>query len=200
MQELDLEVAGEFLLMAATLMQIKVRMLLPKTEEEEEGLEEDPREELMRRLLEYKRFKEVAESLEVIEERERRKFPRSHTEWIKEYRVTEETSNEELLKDVSLFDLVTAFKQVLDSMPRITAHDVTLPDVSVEDQVEFLMNKLEEHDKISFYEMIGELKERLTIIVTFMAMLELVRKSMIRFQQASLYGDIWIMKRRASIE
>lgn len=193
MKELDLEVAGEFILMAATLIQIKVRMLLPRSEEEGEE-EEDPRAELVQRLLEYKRFKEVAESLIEIETHQRRLFPRSFFGWVKKYQGKEKISNTEFLKDVALFDLLSAFKTVMDNMPKITAHEVRTIGVTIEDQITFILDWIKEKERIGFREIMDQMKERVIIIVTFMAILELIRTHQIRIQQASIFGEIWILR------
>ena len=193
MKELDLEVAGEFILMAATLIQIKVRMLLPRSEEEGEE-EEDPRAELVQRLLEYKRFKEVAESLIEIETHQRRLFPRSFFGWVKKYQGKEKISNTEFLKDVALFDLLSAFKTVMDNMPKVTAHEVHTIGVTIEDQITFILDWIKEKERIGFREIMDQMKERVIIIVTFMAILELIRTHQIRIQQASIFGEIWILR------
>ena len=119
MRELDLEVAGEFILMAATLIQIKVRMLLPEPEDGAEDEEEDPRAELVRRLVEYKCFKEVSESMESLETHQRRLFSRAYFNWEKQYKKTEV-----VLREVSLFDLMHAFKVAMENIPSVTAHEV----------------------------------------------------------------------------
>lgn len=194
MKELDLEVAGEFILMAATLIQIKVRMLLPRSEGEGEE-EEDPRTELVQRLLEYKRFKEVAESLIEIETHQRRLFPRSFFGWVKKYQGKEKISNTEFLKDVALFDLLSAFKTVIDNMPKVTAHEVQAIGVTIEDQITFILDWIKEKDRIGFREIMDQMKERVIIIVTFMAILELIRTHQIRIQQASIFGEIWILRK-----
>lgn len=189
MRELDLELAGEFILMAATLIQIKVRMLLPKHEDDMEEEAEDPRAELVRQLLEYKRFKEVAEELETMEVRRRDLFPRTYFDWEKKYKKTEV-----VLKEISLFDLLSAFKQVLDNMPVETSHEVGAVGVTVEEQIAFLEEQLRTKDRIAFSDLMGRLKERVTVIVTFMAILELIRLHRIRVQQASIYSEIYIAK------
>ena len=190
MKELDLEVAGEFILMAATLIQIKVRMLLPRSplEEDEEG--EDPRTELVRQLLEYKRYKEVAESFSDLEERQSRHFPRSYFEWQKPYR-----EKEIVLKDMSMFDLLAAFKSVLDNMPKKTYHEVEAIGVTIEERMDFLLKSLEGKDHVVFSELMSQLKERIVVIVTFMAILEMVRSRRIAVKQAEAFGEIWITNR-----
>ncbi len=189
MQELNLEVAGEFILMAATLIRIKVRMLLPQSVDEEE-IEEDPRAELVRQLLEYKRYKEVTESLTEMEDHQRRLYPRSYFEYAK----TKE-EKEIILQDVSLFDLLSAFKIAMDNIPVETAHEVGLVGVTIEEQIDFVIQKLTEKERFSFHDLFVQLKERILIVVTFMAILELIRTHRIVVQQAGVFGEIWISKR-----
>jgi len=192
MKELDLEVAGEFILMAATLIQIKVKMLLPRNPEEAEDEEADPRAELVRQLLEYKRFKEVAESLTEIEDRQRRFFPRAFFDWQKKFR-KEET--EVILKEVSLFDLLTAFKTVIDNIPQDLYHQVGEIGVTIEDQMIFLEKEIQTHARLSFMELMKTLKHRLTVVVTFMAILEMIRRHQIQVQQSETFSEIWILRR-----
>lgn len=192
MRELDLEVAGEFILMAATLIQIKVRMLLPRHDMEEEESEEDPRTELVRQLLEYKRYKEVAEIFMDIESLQRRFFPRACFDWEREITKSEIVEEDEILKDISLFDLLTAFKKVLDNMPKITSHNMSMPSVGIEDQIGFLLKAMSKKKRIAFSELLGQLKDRIVIMVTFIALLEMIRTHKIRIHQASVFGEIWI--------
>jgi segregation and condensation protein A len=194
MRELDLEVAGEFILMAATLIRIKVRMLLPRTPEEEEEAEEDPRAELVRQLIEYKRFKEVAETFSEFEEKQRRMFPRVYFDWTKKYS-KQESVDDEFLKDVTMFDLLSAFKTVIENMPKVTTHEVGTISVTIDDQIDFIMKRIEEKERVGFTEVMNMLKTRVIIIVTFMAILELLRTHRIRIQQASVFSEIWISRR-----
>jgi segregation and condensation protein A len=191
MRELDLEVAGEFILMAATLIQIKVKMLLPRHEDVEEEEEEDPRADLVRRLLEYNRFKEVAETIGEMESRQRRLFPRTCFMHEREMARGEE-KEEPLIQNVTLFDLLTAFKYVLDNMPRVTSHQISLPTVTIEEQIEFVLNALREKKRISFSALMAHQMDRVVVVVTFMALLELIRTHRIRLQQAVVFGEIWI--------
>lgn len=193
MKELDLEVAGEFILMAATLIQIKVKMLLPQPElEGAEDEDADPRAELVRQLLEYKRFKEVAERLTEIEDRQRRLFPRTDFNWQKEYHSTEK---ELVMKDLSVFDLLSTFKIVLDNMPKDVVHNAGEVGVTVEDQVEYILEQCQVQEQLRFGDIMAGLKTRVAVVVTFIAILELVRTHQIVAKQGSIYGDIWIMRR-----
>lgn len=190
MQELDLEVAGEFILMAATLIRIKVRMLLPRDPDVEEEDDEDPRTELVRQILEYKRFKEVAESLNDFEERQRRKFPRTYFDWEKKYE-----NKKIIMKEVSMFDLLTAFKSVLDNMPRIDSHSVGAIGPTLEEQIDYLINVMKKKERVAFSDLMKELTDRISVVVTFIALLELIRTHRILIQQAGVFGEIWIMRR-----
>jgi len=192
MKELDLEVAGEFILMAATLIQIKVRMLLPRPEFEGEEDEEDPRAQLVRQLLEYKRFKEVAETLTGIEDRQRRLFPRTDFSWQKRYH---STKRELIMKDVGMFDLMAAFKKALDEMPKQGVHEVASVGVTIEEQIEMILQRIQEEEKLRFDLLMQQYQERIMVIVTFMAILELIRTHQIVVKQASVFGEIWIMRR-----
>jgi segregation and condensation protein A len=190
MKDLDLEVAGEFILMAATLIQIKVRMLLPRSPLSEEEEPEDPRTELVRQLLEYKRYKEVAESLTDLEERQSRHFARKYFEWEKPYK-----EKEVVLKDMSMFDLLAAFKAVLDNMPKKLVHEVQMIPVTLEEQMEFLVKSLEGKDHVVFADLMKQLEDRIVVIVTFMAILEMVRTRRIFIRQSDVFGEIWISNR-----
>ena len=181
--------------MAATLIQIKVRMLLPRPVDEEGEEEEDPRAELVRQILEYKRFKDVAESLLDMEAQQRRLFPRSFFGWAKKYHEKKDVTGEELLKDVTLFDLLSAFKLALDNMPKVTTHDVGSVGVTIEDQIEYILKRLRDKERLGFQDIMNHFKERIMIVVTFMAILELIRTHRIRIQQASVFGEIWISRR-----
>jgi segregation and condensation protein A len=194
MQELDLEVAGEFILMAATLIRIKAKMLLPRDTTDEDEEEEDPRAELVRQLLEYKRFKEVSESFMEIENHQRRIFPRIYFNWMKKYEEKDD-EHDEFLKDVTLFDLLTAFKSVLDNMPKESMHEVGEVGVTIEEQISMLLNTVQKKERVVFSELMKDLKGRVAVVVTFIAILELIRTHQIMVQQTSLFSEIYICRR-----
>ena len=186
MKILDLEVAGEFIEMVAILMNIKARMLLPRPEGIGDEDVEDPRTELVQRLLEYKQYKDAAEELHIFEEEQRLKFGRGIQ--AERPRVTE--SDEEYLQDVSLFDLLLAFKRALDNMPKITYHEVRRIDVTIEQQTEYLLTQLKLGVTKLFSELVSEFTEKIYIIVTFMAILDLIKTGRIIVRQADLFDDI----------
>jgi segregation and condensation protein A len=184
-QELNLEQAGDFLLMAATLMKIKSQMLLPRQEgEEEEG---DPREELVRRLLEYQQYKEAAGWLGEQEAACRDIFYRGAFQdplW----GVQRESDG---LRQVALFDLMAAFKQALESALRVTYHRIEEVEVSVEERIAFVAETLEKRGQVLFFDLVSG-TPRLVIVATFLAILELLKQGRILIRQTQPYEEIWL--------
>jgi segregation and condensation protein A len=191
MQMLDLEMAGDFIVTAATLMQIKVRMLLPKADAEQE--EEDPRAELVRRLLEYKKYKELAETFSGYE-REQRDIHYRHFFQADE-RIAEQVDlTETLLRNVSLFDLLAAFKRALNNAPRtVTQHTIVKIPVTVEEQCEYLLAVLSGTMQSSFVELCAGM-DKIRIVVAFLALLELIRSRQIGMRQHECFDEILIFK------
>ncbi|MCK4755051.1 MAG: segregation/condensation protein A, partial [Calditrichia bacterium] len=189
MKILDLEVAGEFIEMVASLMNIKARMLLPKPVFGDEDDVEDPRTELVQRLLEYKKFKEAASEMSEFEEHRRKMYSRKFF-----LRPEDEkpSSTEEYLQNVTLFDLLLAFKKALDNMPKVTYHEVKKIEVTIEEQTEYILNLLDAQPNILFSEFIEKLKDRIVIIVTFLALLDLIKLRKIIVRQSRVFDDIKI--------
>jgi segregation and condensation protein A len=189
-KELNLEQAGDFLLMAATLMKVKSRMLLPSDEDEDEEFE-DPREELVRRLLEYQQFKEVASWLEDEQEAHRDVFYRgSAVDWS----AVDDAPDNGPERTVGLFDLLAAFKQALAAAPKVDFHEVSPVEVTTEDRAAFICSVLDERGRASFREIAGGLP-RIVLVVTFVALLELVKAGKAIARQADPEGEIWIYAR-----
>ena len=188
MQELDLDGAGEFIVMAATLMQIKVRMLLPQPEGVE--AEEDPRAELVRRLIEYKRFKEMSEEISAMEDDQRkvqyRKFFHADP------RVQDAEDSEESLKDISLFNLIVAFKRAMDHMPTKAVHEVALHNVSVDEQISFTLDYLRLHKETTLLNLVSHMTDKVRVIVTIIALLEMAKNKVIALSPADGQDDIRI--------
>ncbi len=185
MRELDLEIASEFLLMAATLMEIKSRMLLP-TQTVEEEQEEDPRFELIEQILEYKKYKEFAGHLEEKAVSESKFFQRSFRE---------ETDGEtgEPLIDVSLFELLQAFKRVLEYAAEESFSEITLEEVSIEEKMEEIRTRLREKQNMLLDEIFeGGVKTKAILISTFLALLELIRLKELAARQTQIFGEIRI--------
>jgi segregation and condensation protein A len=186
METLNLDVAGEFLVMAATLVHIKSRMLLPTGDDDAEDDEEgnDPREELVRRLLEYQRFKDAAEQLGRREILTRDVFIRS-TKPSEEVPVPS-------LRELSVFELLTAFRRVLERLPKDNVHEVTLEKITVREKMTMLLDRLRASSQVLFESLFSDIKTRMEVVVTFLAMLELVKVRAIRIFQDELNGPIMI--------
>jgi len=199
MKELNLDIAGEFLLMAATLIHIKSRMLLPV--EEVSGEEpEDPRFELVQRLIEYQAFKEASLGLREREEEWSRIFPRKGRYGTKEKKDDGLSEGEESLEgegeldlfDLSLFDLLGAFKNLLDKAPPEVSN-ITRETLTVKDRISFIVERLEKQDAIQFEELFQDKRTRTYLIVTFVALLEVLRLGLARAYQERDFGAIWII-------
>lgn len=193
MQRLDLELAGEFIVMAATLMQIKARMLLPKLPTEE-GLEDelDPRAELTKRLLEYKQFKETAIEMGEMELEQRRRFYRQLFKHDNRQKIKEEDEN--VLQDVTIFHLIKAFQKALVNIPKKVTHNVRRIPYSIEDQGVYLMNNFKDRSEYSFVEVMQSAEEKIQIVVTFIALLELIRSGRVRIEMEQAFNHIRIIK------
>jgi segregation and condensation protein A len=190
MKSLNLDVAGEFLLMAATLLHIKSKMLLPPGEEEqgeEEKEEEDPRAELVRRLLEYQRFKEAALDLSKGSLLDREVFARK---FFAENFLEE--SEEVLSGEVTLFELLEAMKKVLQEISPEDFQEISLDHMTIKEKIHKIMEQLWERDSLTFGELFTPATQRGEIIVTFLALLELLRLRMIKVFQMESFGTIRI--------
>jgi segregation and condensation protein A len=185
MQNLNLDMAGEFLVMAATLIHIKSRMLLPPTEESEEEEDgADPHEELVRRLLEYQRFKDAAAQLEQREVLTRDVFVRSAA--------PAEEAPFPGFREVSVFELLSALRRVLERLPKDNVHEVTLDKITVREKMTLLLDILRAQGEVLFEALFSEAQSRMDVVVTFLAMLELVKVRAIRIFQEELDGPITI--------
>jgi len=190
MQELNLDVVGEFLVMAATLIHIKSRMLLPRPDPTQEDPEEDPREALVRRLLEHQRFKAAAE---LLHERE---IQRS-AQWARpDQRVTDlvgEAPEPEI--EVDLFSLMAAFRQVLDRVRQRPMVPLPVEQIPIETRIEQLLARLSETDACGFEDLFADVNSRGGMIVTFLALLEMIRLKLVRVFQSGAFGPIRVYKR-----
>jgi segregation and condensation protein A len=184
MKVLNLDVAGEYLLMASTLLHIKSKMLLPKSSEGEEEEEEDPRAELIRRLLEYQKYKQAAGELEKRPMLDRDVFIRLIPS------ETEEAPEEERI-EVNLFGLLEAFRQVLERVKLESVHEVILEPLSVEDKIEEILELLErENRSMAFHRLFPEQASRRVVVITLLAILELVKMKRIRIFQLAPFETI----------
>lgn len=186
MKELNLDGAGEYLLMASTLIHIKSKMLLPTSPEEEEEGGEDPRAELVRRLLEYQTYKEAATELERRPLLDRDVFIRTVP------LETEEPEQEEKI-DVNLFELLEAFRRVLERAKPEIFHEVMLEQITVEERIQDILSLLQrENRSVAFYRLFPEQASRKVIVVTLLAILELVKMKLVRVFQMAPFETIRI--------
>jgi segregation and condensation protein A len=190
MKDLNLTVAGEFLVMAATLLQIKSKMLLPveeTAEDDEDG--PDPREELVRRLLEYKAFKEAARQLDSQERMWRDIYSRPAMS-----SDAEATSDETILDNIGLFDLVDALQGILNRNPGKKLLEIIPDNLTVRDRMNVILEALEGQESVGFEALFEASCHRLVIIVTFLALLELIRLRTVRVYQAENFGPILVSR------
>jgi len=170
MEEVDLDGVGDFIYMAAVLINIKARLLLPTQEVDEEGEPIDPRAELVERLLEYVRFKEASENLEERYSERSNQFTRGAASSA----ISSLTQPDEELVDATVFDLISALRKVLTDAPDEPFHQVEVEEFTIEDQQEFLRTVLQVGEKLSFVE-IATGRTKSFIIATFLAVLEMAR-------------------------
>jgi len=181
---LNLDSIGDFLVMAATLMQIKSKMLLPPSQEEEERDEKDPREELVKRLIEYKKFKEAAKNLSGREEYFSELFEREGG--------SEEFGKEEVLLEVSVFDLISAFRSIIGKVEEKEFHEVTLQKMTINDKISYIMERLNSKTDLTLQDLFLEMNNKIEMIITFVALLELIRLRLIKVVQRSPFATIEI--------
>ena len=195
MQELNLDVAGEFLVMAATLIHIKSRMLLPRPDPTQEDPEEDPREVLMRRLLEHQKFKAAAE---LLHERETLRS----AQWTRPDGPIAEIAGEppEPEIEVDLFSLISAFRNVVErakSRPKVYLPSEQIP---IEDRIEQLLSRLSETEACGFEDLFEDVQSRAGLVVTFLALLEMIRLKLVRVFQSGTFGPIRVYKRPRPVD
>lgn len=188
---LDLEVAGDFILMASTLMHIKVRMLLPR-ELNEKGEEIDPRDELVKALLEYKQYKEMAEELSLLESEQRKinfrgNFSADEKEAPAEYEI--------LLKNITIYDLTKAFKKILDGIKEPPVHNINKVNVTIDQQMQYIYDKLNQFGELHFLSLVEGMREKIRVVVTFIALLEMTKMGRIAIKESLLFNDFVIIKK-----
>ncbi len=197
MQLLDLNIAGEFLVMAATLMQIKSKMLLPASELALEEEETDPRAELVKRLLEYEKFKQIAENLREREISQQDVFKRPRTDSLKEFK--EQGSKDDTYFEASIFDLINAFSQALKDVPREVFYEVIKDQFTVEQKVHDILHLLLVETEVKLSSLFSQTKSKLEIIVVFLAILELAKMKEIIARQNAAFEDITILRNKENI-
>lgn len=196
MEHLNVEVASEFILVAATLMRIKSKMLLPRPQLDEKGNEIDPREELVKHLLEYKKYKSVVETFHKMEETELMKEKRGNI--IRELKSLAEVTNVEAeLQDVTIFKLMTVFEKVLkrfEAARNKPVHQVVQFPYTIDNQKKYLRDELDKKQRLSFVELVEAFPTRIGLIFNFLAMLEMLAVQQIGIQIGEGYNNFWITK------
>ena len=182
MKELELELAGEYLLMAAMLAEIKSRLLLPIFEEIED--EEDPRAELVRRLLEYERYRKVSEEINELDRVERDIYPSSVE--------TGQFEQPLVLPDIQLKELVISFQEVLKKAEMFSTLHFTKEPLSVKERMIKILEKIENEDFVRFEDLFDLKEQKIGLVVTFLAILELMKELLIEIVQAEEFGTIHV--------
>jgi segregation and condensation protein A len=182
---LNLDLAGEFLILAATLIHIKSRLLLPVEEDPSAEEEEDPRAELVRQLLDYQAFKEAALQLDSRPVLERDVFTRSCPA-----AEPDDPPPPGVFVEMDVFDLVKAFQQIMARLDKTERIEIDAEEMSLADRINEIMDRLMEHKHLTFTDLIGERTDRRWVLYTFLALLELMKLRMIRAYQSESYGVI----------
>jgi segregation and condensation protein A len=190
MQILDLNVAGEFLVMAATLIQIKSKMLLPAPAEEQPQEEEDPRSELIKQLLEYERFKQIAQELRQKETDQQDIFKRPR---LLERDIPEGPPSSQYFES-SIFDLISAFSRAVHDTSKDLFYSVIKDEFTVEEKIHDILHDLLLRPSIRLSELFERAGQKVEIIVTFLAVLELVRMKEIICRQKEAFGSIEVIR------
>ena len=194
LEKLNIEVASEFILVAAKLMRIKAKMLLPRPQIDEEGNEIDPREELVRHLLEYKKYKSILSELASMEADMLVKEKRGNV--LKELKKLSETVNvESELQDVDLYKLLKVYQKVLKRFELESekpTHQIVQYPYTIEQQKDFIIDKVREKSKLSFTQIIEYNHEKIAVIYNFLAILELLQLQKITLRIGEGYNNFWI--------
>lgn len=197
MKEFDLEIAGEFLVMAATLLYIKSKMLLPVEEENEEDDGMDPRTELVQKLLEYQAFRQAAKKLGFLEDERGRVFTRQIADYYLSHLSPEDVTIDTF--SANLYDLLQAFHSVLSGISKESFHEVFEEIVSIEERINEIKTLLSNRPSVSFRELFSGKITKNLVIATFLATLEIVRSQFARVEQREHYADFLIIKNQAAV-
>jgi segregation and condensation protein A len=196
LEKLNIEVASEFILVAATLMRIKSKLLLPRPQVDEQGNEIDPREELVRHLMEYKKYKSVVDQFHKMEENELLKEKRGNI--MKELRQLAESSNVEAeLQDVDLFKLLTVFEKVLkryEEEKNKPVHQVVQYPYTVEGQKDYILGEITKRDRVPFTELFENSRTRIALIFNFLAILEMAALQQLTIVFGEGFNNFWVSR------
>ena len=190
-EKLHLHIAGDFIVMASSLMRIKARMLLPRAEIDEQGAIIDPRTELVNQLVEYKRFKDASDMLKNLSNERGSKFSRQ-VEPLLSKDVNE--IEKDMVLNISLYDLARTFKIAMDSKPVVSSLEMQKEPIKLEQQKEFIYKYFDGDGRLRFSNILDKLKSRMEVVVTFLAILDLVREGLCIVTQDKIFGDLELQK------
>jgi segregation and condensation protein A len=196
MKLLDLDIVGDFLVMAATLMHIKSKMLLPPDPDTVEEQEEDPRDELARRLFEYKKFKEIAEALHGKELFRKDLFARNIDQ---EEMDLLRSDSREVYHDANLFDLITALSEAMNKIPEEVIHEVIREEFTVDQKIHDILHLLLDESSVTLTALFAKAKVKQEAIVIFLAILELIRLKEIKIVQKKMFGEIEVLRNKENM-
>ena len=194
-KKIHLHVAGDFIVMASTLMRIKAKLLLPRPELDDEGEIIDPRTELIQQLVEYKRFKNAAELLGNLSSERELNFPRQLEPSLEE---DFQNFEENIIMNASLYDLAKVFKNAIDNMPVVSQFELSREPVKLEEQKEFILKHFDGDGRLKFSTILSKLDTRMKIVVTFLAILDMVREGLCSLQQNEIFGELELQKTAAA--
>ncbi|WP_028978994.1 segregation and condensation protein A [Sporocytophaga myxococcoides] len=202
LEEMNIEVASEFILVAATLMRVKAKMLLPRPEIDEQGNEVDPREELVAHLLEYKKYKSIINDLANLEEERMNLEKRGNI--VKEIKQLSEVSDvESELQDIDLYKLLKVYERVLrkfEEEKNKPIHTVVQYPYTIENQKEYILAKLSDVARLSFEDVISEYRTKIAMVYNFLAILELLTQGYLMIYVGEGFNNFWVEKRQAQTE
>ena len=185
----NLILAGDFIVMASTLMRVKAKMMIPRPELDEDGDIIDPREELMQQLIDYKRFREASDILKNMAINNSYSIRRQFEQ---ELSNAEDDELEAYFKDITLYDLARKFKEAIESKPVISQFELNREPIRLEKQKELILKYFDGEGRLTFTTIINNLRSRMEIVVTFLAVLDLVRDGLCSLEQSDVFGEIEI--------
>ena len=194
LETLNIDVASEFILVAATLMRIKAKMLLPRKELDEQGNEIDPREELAQKLMEYKRFKEVIDQFASLEDIRLSRHHRGHA--AQELKIIANKALVDLeLESLSLYKLMLTFQKIMERFEfqkNKPIHKIVQSAYTIENQQQYIFSKLKSKEKVDFIELFESSENRIHALVTFLALLEMLNLQLVSIIQGEGINNFWI--------
>ena len=193
-KRLNLIIAGEFIVMASTLMSIKAKMMIPRVELDDVGVAIDPRAELMQQLIDYKRFREASDGLKIMAENNGQYFPR---QVIENYSIDGKEDLNSFFKDISLFDLAKYFKKAIDNKPVIAPYELNREPIKLEKQKDLIMSCFDGEGRLFFASLLKKLKSKMEVVITFLAILDLVKEGICALRQKNIFSDIELINLRS---